>query len=188
VKREVEYFDKGGPEHTQDCLKTVERLVGEGYKNVVVASTSGKTGLRFAERLQGRGVNLVVVTHSAGFKRPNELEIPEEMREKIIDLGAKIYTGTILTHSLETALANEHQGIYPTILITQTLRRFSQGVKVAVEIVMEACDAGMLPEGKEIVAVGGTGRGADTICLIRSAASKRFLDLKVLEILAKPRE
>lgn len=188
MKREVEYFDKGGPEHTEACLKVVERLVGEGYKNVVVASTGGKTGFRFTEGLQGKGVNLVVVTHSAGFKKPNELEFPEEMRKKITDLGAKVYTGTILTHSLETALTKEYQGIYPTILITQTLRRFSQGVKVAVEIVMEACDAGMLPEGEEVVAVGGTGRGADTVCLIKSAASKRFLDLKVLEILTKPRE
>ena len=29
--------------------------------------------------------------------------------------------------------------------------------------------------------------GADTVTIIRSATSKRFLDLKVLEILAKPR-
>ena len=187
MKREVQYFDKGSPEWTEDCLEIVGKLVGEGYKNVVVASTGGKTGLQFAQKLQSREVNLVVVTHSAGFKKPNEQEFPEEIREKITDLGAKVYTGTILTHSIETALANEFQGIYPTILITQTLRRFSQGVKVAVEIVMEACDAGMLPEGEEVVAVGGTGRGADTVCLIKSAVSKRFLELKVLEILAKPR-
>ena len=188
MKREVEYFDKGGPEHTESCLKVVEGLVEEGYKDVVVATTTGKTGLRFAEGFQGKGINLVVVTHSTGFRRPNEQELPEEIRKKIAGLGAKIYTGTILTHSLETALADEHQGLYPTILITQTLRRFSQGVKVAVEIAMEGCDAGMLPEGKEVVAIGGTGRGADTVCLIRAVASKRFLDLKVLEILAKPRE
>ncbi len=187
MKREVEYFDKGGPECTGTCLKIVGKLVGEGYKNVVVASTGGETGLRFAEGLPGKGINLVVVTHSAGFKKPNELEIPEEIRKRITGLGAKVYTGTILTHSLETALTNEHQGIYPTLLITQTLRRFSQGVKVAVEIVMEACDAGMTPEGEEVIAVGGTGRGADTVCLIKSAVSKRFLDLRVLEILAKPR-
>ena len=55
MKREVEYFDKGGPEHTEACLKVVEGLVGEGYKNVVVASTGGKTGLRFAEGLQEIG-------------------------------------------------------------------------------------------------------------------------------------
>jgi len=38
-----------------------------------------------------------------------------------------------------------------------------------------------------VIAVAGTGYGADTVMVIKSAASKRFLDLKVLEILAKPR-
>ena len=46
---------------------------------------------------------------------------------------------------------------------------------------------GLIEEGKEVVAIGGTGRGADTVLIIRSAASKRFLDLAVLEIVAKPR-
>ena len=52
---------------------------------------------------------------------------------------------------------------------------------------METCDAGLIPEGEEIVAVGGTKKGADTVSIIRSVPSKRFLQLKVLEILAKPR-
>jgi hypothetical protein len=83
---------------------------------------------------------------------------------------------------------SKHQGVYPAYIVTQTLRRFSQGVKVGVEIVMEACDAGLIPEAAVVVAVGGTGWGADTILIIESAASKRFLDLKVLEIVAKPRK
>jgi hypothetical protein len=187
MKREVEYFEKGGLEQTEKCLGITEKLIGEGYKNIVVATTSGKTGLLFAKKFQGREINLAVVTHSAGFKKLGEIEVPEETRKGIIALGARVYTGTILTHSLETALAKEFQGVYPTLLIAQTLRRFSQGVKVAVEIVMEACDGGILPEGEEVIAVGGTGHGADTVCLIKSAASKRFLELQVLEILAKPR-
>jgi len=35
--------------------------------------------------------------------------------------------------------------------------------------------------------MAGTAKGADTVTVIKSAASKRFLELKVLEILAKPR-
>jgi hypothetical protein len=50
-----------------------------------------------------------------------------------------------------------------------------------------ATDAGFIPEHEEIVTIAGTGYGADTVSVLRSAASKRFLDLKVLEILAKPR-
>jgi hypothetical protein len=37
------------------------------------------------------------------------------------------------------------------------------------------------------LAVAGTGREADTVTVLKSAASKRFLDLRALEILAKPR-
>jgi hypothetical protein len=52
---------------------------------------------------------------------------------------------------------------------------------------MMAADAGLIPEEEEVLAVAGTGRGADTVMVIKSAVSKRFLDLKVLEIRAKPR-
>lgn len=187
MNREVQYFEKSGPENTEACLKIVEGMVKEGYRHVVVATTSGTTGLAAAERLQDQDVNLVVVTHSANFKGPNVDEISQDRKREIESLGARVYTGTILTHSLETALADKFSGLYPTILIAQTLRRFGQGAKVCCEIVMEAVDAGLIPEAEEVVAIGGTGRGADTVCLIKSAASKRFLDLVVTEILAKPR-
>jgi hypothetical protein len=52
---------------------------------------------------------------------------------------------------------------------------------------MMAADAGLIPEEKEVIAVAGTAMGADSVLVIRSAASKRFLELRVLEILAKPR-
>ena len=186
--RQVHYLDKSGPQNTDQCLAVTKELTNSGYRDIVIATTFGDTALKFAHVLNPKEINLVAVTHSAGFKNPNEVELTASRRKEIIDLGVKIYTGTILTHSLETALTKEYGGVYPTTLITHTLRRFSQGVKVCVEIVMEACDAGYLPEDKEVVAVGGTGRGADTVCIIKSAASKRFLDLKVLEILAKPRQ
>ena len=72
--------------------------------------------------------------------------------------------------------------------LPKALRRLGQGIKVCCEIVMEACDAGLVAEDREVAAVAGTYRGADTVALIRSRVSKRFLELAVLEILAKPRE
>lgn len=184
--REVVYFGKAGPGNTMVCLEVVKKIVQEGYKNIVVATTTGQTGLLFSEEL--KGLNLVVITHSSGFKGPNQDELEKEKKERIIKNGAKLYTGTILTHSLETALAQKFSGSYPTLIISQSLRRLCEGVKVCCEIVMEAVDSGLIPEAEPIIAVAGTGRGADTVCIIKSAASKRFLDLKVMEILAKPRE
>jgi len=187
-KREVIYFAKGGPANTGICLDCIEAALPDGFEDIVVAATCGDTAVALGKRLAGRNLNIIAVTHSAGFKSPSELEINPETLATLRGLGVKVYTGTILTHSIETALAAEFGGIYPTIIIAQSLRRLGQGTKVACEIVMEACDAGLIPENKEVIAVAGTGRGADTAVIVKSAASKRFLSLKVLEYLAKPRE
>lgn len=188
MEKKVLYFEKPGRENTEACLQVVrEQINTYGYKHLVVASTEGHTGLLFSESLKGYGINIVVVTHSAGFKSPNTLEITAEIKRQIEANGAKVYTGTMITHNIETSFSSKFQGIYPTLIVSQTLRRFGEGPKVCCEIVMMAVDAGLIPEGEEVLAVAGTAKGADSVLLIRSAASKRFLELKVLEILAKPR-
>jgi len=209
MERSVLYFEKPGKVNTGACLKVVIERLSEGDINdVVVATTGGDTGLLFAEALKDRDINLVAVTHSYGFREPNTIEISSETVERLKSLGAKVYTGTMITHSLETAFTmksgglylgdkKDYQkgdsftmksgGLYPTIIVAQSLRRFGEGPKVCCEIVMMAADAGLIQEGKEVIAVAGTGRGADTVMVIRAATSKRFLDLKVCEILAKPR-
>lgn len=188
MHKTVTYFEKTGPENTGPCLAIVKEALDKfNYQHIVVATTTGSTGQLFAESLNGRNINLVLVTHSHGFKETNKNELSQEARDRILSAGAKIYTGTMITHNLETALAAKFSGVYPTLLIAQTLRRFGEGVKVCCEIVMMAADAGLIPEGEEVVAVAGTGYGADTVTIIRSVTSKRFLNLKVLEILAKPR-
>ncbi len=188
MQKTVTYFEKPGHENTLACLDIVKAALKESkYKHVVVASTTGCTGQTFTEALKETDVNLVIITHSYGFKEPNHSEFPEAIKQKITASGAKVYTGTMITHNLETALAKSFSGVYPTLLVAQTLRRFGEGPKVCCEIIMMAADAGLIPEGEEVIAVAGTGRGADTVMVLRSTASKRFLDLKVLEILAKPR-
>ena len=188
TKRQVVCFAKGGPQNTEACLDALDAALPEGFKDIVVASTHGVTALAAGKRFSGRGLNIVAVTHSCGFKNPNELELNPETLGQLRELGVSVFTGTILTHSIETCFASEFGGTYPTIIIAQSLRRLGQGTKVACEIVMEACDAGLIGENREVIAIGGTGRGADTVCIVKSAASKRFLSLKVLEYLAKPRE
>ncbi|MCF6159115.1 MAG: hypothetical protein E3K32_11250 [wastewater metagenome] len=186
--RQVHYFDKPGKENTEKCVEIAASLLDEGYKHIVVATTTGDTGAAIAKKLQGKTVNLVVVTHPFGFKEPNHFELLPENRDAIQKHGGKIYTTTILTHSIETAFAQKFEGLYPTMIVSQSLRRLGEGIKVCCEIVLEACDGGLIPEFEEVIAVAGTARGADTVCIIKSAASKRFLDLRVLEIAAKPRQ
>jgi hypothetical protein len=188
MQRKVLYFEKPGRDNTSDCLEAVkESLKAEDYGHLVVASTTGDTGLMFSEALGRSGLNLVVVTHSQGFKEPNTSEMPREVREGIISNGARVYTGSMLTHSLDTAFSVKSGGSFLSQIIAQSLRRFGEGTKVCLECVMMAADAGLVPEGEEVLAVAGTARGADTVAVIKSAASKRFLELKLLEIIAKPR-
>ncbi len=188
MERRVIYFEKPGKENTDKCLEIVKNAIKEGnYKHLIVASTEGDTGLLFSEALKDSGINIVVVTHSAGFKAPNTLEMHSEIRKKIEATGARVYTGTMLTHNIETSFSSKFSGLYPTLIVAQSLRRFGEGPKVCCEIVMMAADAGLIPEGEEVISVAGTAKGADSVLIIRSAASKRFIELRVLEILAKPR-
>ena len=188
MERTVVYFEKAGGENTVACLDVAKKAIENyRYKHIIIASTTGETGLLFSEALSESSINIVVVTHSSGYKEPNSIEVPYDVRENIESYGAKVFTGTMLTHSIESAFAKKFNGQYPTLIVANTLRRFGEGAKVCCEIVMMAADAGLIPEGDEVLAVAGTAKGADTVMVLKAAASKRFLDLRVLEILAKPR-
>ncbi len=188
MERKVLYFGKPGTENTEACLEVVKNAIkNEKYKHLVLATTYGDTAVLFAKELKNSGVNIVAVTHSAGFKSVNTSELSPENRKTIETSGTKVFTGTMITHNIETAFASKFSGLYPTLLVANTLRRFGEGAKVCCEIVMMAVDAGFIPENEDVLAVAGTSRGADTVLVIKSAASKRFFELKVLEILAKPR-
>jgi len=101
-------------------------------------------------------------------------------------LGVQIFTGTILSRGIEASFMKKHQGVYLGYIVAQTLRLLGQGTKVCVEIVVEACDAGLVPEGEDVIAVAGTGKGADTVAIVQAHPSDRFLDVRVRQILAKP--
>ena len=64
---------------------------------------------------------------------------------------------------------------------------FGQGTKVAVEISIMAADSGNL-SGNDIVSIGGSGRGADAALIIKPANQSDLFDLKIREIVCKPRE
>lgn len=61
-------------------------------------------------------------------------------------------------------------------------------MKVAVEIAIMVMDGGLIPYGKEIIAIGGTSSGADTAIILRPAYGRNFFDTQILEIICKPRK
>ena len=73
------YFDQPGPANTARTLE-IGRARAEqlGLRTILVATTSGDTGLRAAEVFGSYAV--VAVTHSFGFKTANQQEMPDEKR------------------------------------------------------------------------------------------------------------
>ncbi len=69
-----------------------------------------------------------------------------------------------------------------------TLYRFGQGMKVCVEIVLMAADAGLIPMDREVMAIAGTAEGTDTCIVVKPAYPRKFYELEIREIVAKPRK
>lgn len=178
-------FPRPGPDSTAEALRVLRQGIDTfGIRQVVVASTYGDTGLAAARQLAGTGISLVVVTHNVGFKEPGGHEMTAAVRREIEELGGRVHTGTMPFRNIGTAI-REKQGYSQQDLIANVLRLFGQGVKVCVEIAMMAADSGCItPE--DVLAVAGTGRGADTVCLIAPASSNRLFELRVRHILVKP--
>lgn len=191
VEKKTWYFDKPGPANTADAAKfAIGRAKESKIQTIVVASTSGKTAEVFHEAMKGSGLDLVVVTHVMGFSKPGEWEFSDDIARKLRAEGVKIVTGTHALSGLERALSRSPKvgGGSRTEAIAEALRRIvAVGLKVAVECVLIAADQGMVGVDKEVVAVGGTASGADTVCVIRPAYSANFFDLQVREIVAMPR-
>lgn len=179
------YWDTSGKQNTEKTLEVVKKAVKErGIKHVVVATSKGDTAKLFAEA--DLGVNLVCVTHVAGYEVPGEIEVPQKLREELISSGAKVHTATHLLSGAERSFSRKFGGVYPVEIIAHTLRMLGQGTKVCVEIAVMALDAGLIPHGEDIIAVGGSSRGADTAIIIRPAHASEVLDTWISEILCKP--
>ncbi|MBU7047490.1 MAG: hypothetical protein HXS54_13735, partial [Theionarchaea archaeon] len=91
-----------------------------------------------------------------------------------------------LMAGLNRGVRNRYGGSTFSDIVADTLRMFSQGVKVCVEITVMALDSGLIPPGEKVVAIGGTGRGADTALVILPAHSQNFFETRILEIICKP--
>ena len=179
------YFAQPGPENTGRTLARVaERAEALGIETVVVATTSGKTGWQAVQQLSG--LNVVVVTHSVGFREPYTSNLDPEMARKIKAGGGKLHTTTHAFGGVGRAVRKKLNTYQVDEIMAYTLRTFGQGMKVAAEITLMASDGGLIPNGGPIIAVGGSGRGADTAVVLKPTHAQTFFDLKFLEILCMP--
>jgi hypothetical protein len=178
------YFERPGKGNTDATLEAArERAQALGIRQVVVASTHGYTARRAQEAFSGQEVKIVAVSICAGFEDEG-WTMREEERAELERLGITVLTSM---HSLGDDV-NEGFGVRsPNRIVRETLYCFCQGMKVAVEVAVMAADAGLLDMTQEVIAVAGTDEGADTALVLAPAYARKFRELEIREILAKPR-
>ena len=190
VKRPIFYFDQAGFENTDDVVEIVYNRLKEGdIKSVVVASSRGETGLKFAKRM-AHETNLVVVSSHPGSSSPGVWNFNLEILKELESLGCKVAKQSHILSGLERSISNKFSGVSHTEVLAEALRSLlGVGMKVAIECTIMAADSGAIPIEKTI-AVGGTsskgGAGADCAIVVWPSHFNNFFDFRVLEILAKP--
>ena len=190
TEKTITYFSAPGKENTRDCVDCAIRRAKElNIKDIIVASCSGATAKLFFDAANQENLHLIVVTHAVGFEKPGEWEFNPEIAQELKDGGAAIVTGTHALSGMERAISRRLGGASRTEAIAEALRRtIAVGLKVAVECTLIAADAGAIPLDKEVIAVGGTEEGADTVAVILPAHTANYFGLQVRELVAMPRD
>lgn len=187
--KEIIYFDRAGPQNTDAVVEAVKKRCEElGIRHIVVASNTGDTALKFWDVLKDTNVKLVSVTEHAGFSGGDDVFITPERRQELQEKGIQVLMASHILSSIARSISNKFGGVSHVQIIAHTLRRLGQGIKVTVEVSIMAADAGLIPTDTEIIAVGGTGKGADAATVIKPAHMNNFFDLEIREIIAMPRK
>ena len=155
---------------------------------IVCASTYGVSALMLVNIKQELGCKsqLIVVRHHPHLKadRSGVVQLmPAETEEALLAAGVKIVTGIHLFDGMSRASLMKYKGAETGIVVSDTLRLFGPGMKVAVECAIMAMEAGHLEYPQKVVSVGGRGAGSDTAIVLTPVPSSSFFDLRILEIL-----
>lgn len=181
MEERITYYEEPGRDNTEETLRLVaERAESRGIDKIVLASTLGDTARVAADRFAGTNIRMVVVPHQYGFGQSQRF--PPELVAELEQQGHCVHFGTMPFHT---------DGLYgvrvPSVIAT-LLRTFCQGMKVCVEIILMAVDGGRVATGETVIAVTGTGRGADTAVVATAAPSNQLHELHITEIICKPLE
>jgi hypothetical protein len=180
------YFAEPGPVNTPRVLEIASARARElGIRNVVVATTRGETAVAATQVFPSH--NLIAVTHVWGGRTPNEQELTAENRRKLEEAGVRIVTAAHAFGGAGRAVRKKLGSSQVDEIIAHALRLFGEGAKVAIEITLMAADAGLVRTDEEVIAIGGTNQGADTAFVLRPANTHSLFELRVLEVLCKPR-
>jgi hypothetical protein len=186
MNRSIFYFNQPGTGNTDDIVEIVyKRLKGGDINSVVVASSSGVTGLKFAKKM-AKETNLVIVSSHPGYSAPGVWNFDLNILKELESMGCKVVKQSHILSGLERSISNKFSGASHTEVLAEALRcLLGVGMKVAIECAIMAADTGAIPIEKTI-AVGGTAKGSDCAIVVWPSHFNNFFDFRIFEILAKP--
>lgn len=193
--REDYYFESPGEENTDDVVEAVvKRLEVTGIRIVVVASTSGKTALKFA-KVVGRKAKVFCVSESP-YRREWGEKWPcmdPNLRVELEKLGVQIIDRIPYAFHSSVFEGSKWVSPSPEYIVRETMYSFGQGLKVAVEVVMTAVACGHIEPYQDVIGVGGSGSGADSAAIMRATYPAMIFSkdsnkrLEIREVIAIPR-
>jgi len=197
VRRSTVYFERAGPLNTTSLLDAVsERLGLKDVRIVVVPVTTGRTAELFTSRLRNEA-EIVTVSEDEAVSACRRVAYTEGgLLEKLV--------GKRLGKTLGKVESSQRREIFDLTflpfcgekwnLVSEPFYAFGQGMKVAVEVSVAAVEIGKVKPYTDVVAVGGTGEGADTAIIVRTSTqgeafgSRPDRRLSVREVVAMPIE
>jgi len=175
-RAEIVYFDHPGQQNTDELMVVVrERLTRGDIRHVAVATTTGRTVLRASELIDNPDVEFVGIPFQSEYWTRHGKPDQEIVRQ------AEARGVRFLPDQPKVLYWHEVDGES-----ADTLRKFGQGIKVALEVIMMAVQAGLIPAGAKVVGIGGSSKGADAAVVATAAGAESLGDFFVHEILAKP--
>jgi hypothetical protein len=190
-------FQRPGPVNTDETISILQNASAD-LRYIVVASVSGDSALKAAERIKNRKV-VCVTTPQGMFWEVNAMnadlfnEIPElrarreewvkkkldrvplgvteENKQKLAALGVEVVRGTIPLFGPSFSMRLHLRKTTDMDVVAKTLELISTGTLVCMESVMMATDAGVIPEDELVYVTAGTEMGLDTAWIVKSCAS-----------------
>lgn len=185
LTKPITYFLTPGDVNTRRTFELArERALELEIKTILVASSSGNTGALAAEFFTG--FEVIVVSHSVGFREANLQELTDDNRKRIELLSGRILTATHALGGVNRAIRRKFNTYQVDEIIASTLKIFGQGMKVAFEIALMAADGGAVRTDRPVLCITGTNTGADTAVVLIPAYSQSFFDIQLMEIICLP--
>jgi hypothetical protein len=194
----VNFFEEAGAKNTDHVIGAVKKRIRHGdVGKVLVASESGRLALRVREEVPP-SVSVICVTYDRQTR--TRYRKPRLMKQRLLKAGVAVVDTVREPMGRRLVFRNWFErktlrllGTHADLFWMTLISVGGHGFRTAVEIMFMAVESGKVKIGERVIALAGTGWGADSAIVVRGS---RFEDavaedpgkrLKIEEILAMPK-